>query len=135
MDVLAPNEPGLGSFEVTLLDQAGGFGDSTGQPTYDMFNMPLSNSLAGTIDPATHQDACPVSPTSKDGLVGMVVTCPKYESDGRTLSPLAGQAVIANLYPGLYEVFATPGCRPHRERRRVDPDQYPRWHYAPRGIY
>ena len=110
VDVLAPNEPGLGSFEVTLLDQAGGFGDSTGQPTYDMFNMPLSNSLAGTIDPATHQDACPISPTSKDGLVGMIVTCPKFESDGKTLSPLAGQAVIANLYPGLYEVFAQEGA-------------------------
>ena len=110
VDVLAPNEPGLGSFEVTLLDQAGGFGDSTGQPTYDMFNMPLSNSLANTIDPATHQDACPISPTSTDGLVGMIVTCPKFEADGKTLSPLAGQAVIANLYPGLYEVFAQPGA-------------------------
>jgi hypothetical protein len=30
------------------------------------------------------------------------VTCPKYEADGATLSPLAGQAVVANLMPGRY---------------------------------
>src|SRR5947207_353558 len=88
-----------------------------------MFNMPLSNSLAGTIDPATGNDACPVSAlattgidtstglpgaSSPTGITGMIVTCPKYESDGLTLSPLAGQAIVANLYPGRYGVFATP---------------------------
>ncbi|HEY6095068.1 MAG TPA: Ig-like domain-containing protein [Gallionellaceae bacterium] len=109
VDVLAPNEPGLGGFAITLFDQAGQLGDATGQITYDMFNMPVSNSLAGTIDPATHLDACPISKNS-GGIVGMIVTCPKYESDGKTLSPLAGQAVIANLYPGLYEVVATPAA-------------------------
>ena len=109
VDILAVNEPGLGGFEITLNDQAGGFGDSTGQPTYDMFNMPLSNSLAGTPDPVTGNDACPIT-KSKDGLVGMIVTCPRFESDGATLSPLAGQALIKNLYPGLYEVVATPGA-------------------------
>ncbi len=61
VDVLAPNEPGLGGFNITLFDDAGGTGDATGQMTYDMFNMPLSNSLAGTIDPATGKDACPIS--------------------------------------------------------------------------
>ncbi|WP_185735470.1 Ig-like domain-containing protein [Burkholderia sp. Bp9090] len=106
---VATQEPGLGGFAITLLDQAGGFGDSTGQPTYDMFNMPLSNSLAGTKDPRTGLDACPIS-TNPDGLVGMIVTCPHFESDGKTVSPLEGQAVIANLYPGLYEVVATPGA-------------------------
>ncbi len=40
----------------------------------------------------------------------MIVTCPKYESDGKTLSPLAGQAVIANLMPGRWGVIATPGA-------------------------
>ncbi len=40
----------------------------------------------------------------------MIVTCPKYESDGKTLSPLAGQAVIANLMPGRFGVVATPGA-------------------------
>ncbi|HZV54355.1 MAG TPA: hypothetical protein VFF82_05380, partial [Rhodocyclaceae bacterium] len=110
VDVLAPNEAGLSGFNIVLLDQVGGMGDSVGQLTYDMFGMPVSNSLAGTIDPATGLDACPISPKSTDGLVGMIVTCPKYESDGTTLSPLAGHAVIANMYPGLYEVVASPGA-------------------------
>jgi hypothetical protein len=119
IDVLASNEPGLGGFQITLFDDAGGPGDATGQPTYDMFNMPLSNSLSGTIDPANGNDACPISSNARtgfDGTVGqlgitsMIVTCPKYESDGTTLSPLAGQAVIANLYPGRYGVVATPGA-------------------------
>jgi len=119
VDVLAANEPGLGSFQITLFDDAGGTGDATGQPTYDMFNMPLSNALAGTIDPTTGMDACPVSAASRvgfdgtaspTGITGMIVTCPKYESDGATLSPLAGQAVVANLYPGRYGVMATPAA-------------------------
>jgi len=109
VDVLAPNEPGLGGFEIKLFDQAGGLGDATGQITYDMFNMPVSNSLAGTVDPNTGNDACPVTRRS-DGLVGMIPTCPTFESDGSTLSPLAGQALIANLYPGLYEVVAAPAA-------------------------
>jgi hypothetical protein len=135
VDVLSPYEAGLGSFQVTLFDDAGGTGDATGQPTYDMFNMPLTNSLAGTIDPVTHLDACPISPqvtanvtqagpdatadqcandpTQKGcqkGIVGMIITCPKYESDGKTLSPLAGQVVVNNLYQGRYGVVATPGA-------------------------
>ncbi len=61
IDVLSPNEPGLSGFNITLFDDAGGTGDATGQMTYDMFNYPLSNSLAGTIDLATQLDACPVS--------------------------------------------------------------------------
>ena len=88
------------------------------------------------IDPVTGLDACPITART-DGLVGMIPTCPKYESDGVTPSPLAGQAVIANLYPGLYEVQATPapiasraarsGCRrtrstaPSRTRRSSSP--------------
>jgi hypothetical protein len=120
LDVLAPQEPGLGGFQITLQDFAGGTGDATGTPTYDMFNMPLTNSLAGTIDPVTHQDACPISTQvtantmtgdgTQKGIVGMIVTCPKYESDGTTLSPLAGQAVINNLYQGRYGVVAVPGA-------------------------
>ena len=109
VDILAPNEPGLGGFELKLFDQAGGLGDATGQITYDMFNMPVSNSLAGTIDPVTGKDACPITKRS-DGMVGMIPTCPKFESDGKTMSPLAGQALIANLYPGLYEVVAAPAA-------------------------
>ena len=102
-------EPGLGGFEIKLFDDAGGTGDATGQMTYDMFNMPLSNSLQGTIDPISGLNACPIS-TSTDGLVGMVPTCPKFESDGKTISPLVGQAIIANLMPGRYGVVATPAA-------------------------
>ncbi len=120
VDVLAPNEPGLGGFNITLEDQIAQNGDSAGQLTYDMFNMPLSNALAGTIDPATGLDACPVVANSKTGfdgtsldtgaMTGVVPVCPRYESDGSTLSPLAGQAVIANLPPGRYGVVATPAA-------------------------
>jgi hypothetical protein len=109
VDVIAPNEAGLGGFEIKLFDQAGQLGDNTGQITYDEFNQPVSNSLANTIDPITKLDSCPINARG-DGLLGMIPTCPKYESDGKTLSPLAGQAVIANLYPGLYEVQAYPAA-------------------------
>ncbi|HWW03791.1 choice-of-anchor D domain-containing protein [Collimonas sp.] len=102
-------EPGLGGFEIKLWDDAGGTGDPTGQMSYDMFNMPLSNSLQGMIDPTTGANACPIS-ASTDGLVGMIPTCPKLESDGVTPSPLVGQAVIANLMPGRYGVIATPAA-------------------------
>jgi len=127
VDVLSPQEPGLGGFQLHLWDAMGGNGDFTGQMTYDMFNQPLTNSLAGTIDPTTGQDACPIgvnqlsattaaNPTTLStdplatGITGMIVTCPKYEKDGKTLSPLAGQAVVANLMPGRWGVVATPGA-------------------------
>src|SRR6202011_3048031 len=129
VDVLAPNEPGLGGFNIIIFDDAGGPGDPTGQVNYDMFNQPLSNSLAGTIDPASGFDACPISAISRigtvpdpakpgqtipdltqTGITGMIVTCPKFEADGKTLSPLAGQAVIANKMPGRYGVVATPSA-------------------------
>ncbi len=118
---VAPIEPGLGGFNLVLWDTYGGLGDVTGQDTNDMFNQSLSNSLAGTVDPVTGLDACPVSATPlsgpagagqapSGGITGMIVTCPKYESDGRTLSPLAGQAVIANLMPDKFSVQAYPGA-------------------------
>ena len=145
IDVLATNEPGLGGFELILFDDMGGSGDVTGQLTHDFFNQPLSNSLAGTVDPATGLDACPISveitgnvlntagyatnatttlqggaavngaagPNPQgalQGLSGRIVTCPRYESDGITLSPLAGQALVANMMPGRYSVQAYPGA-------------------------
>jgi hypothetical protein len=115
IDVISPNEPGLGGFEIILWDTYGSLGDVTGQDTHDMFNMPLSNSLAGTIDPSTGLDACPISaqatadPTQA-GITGRIVTCPKYESDGATLSPVAGQAVVANLMQDKFSVQAYPGA-------------------------
>jgi hypothetical protein len=109
IDVLATNEPGLGGFNILLWDDMGGSGDVTGQMTYDMFNQPLSNSLDGYIDPATGKNACPISKQGQ-GITGMIVTCPKYESDGVTLSPLAGEAVVKNLMPGRFSVQAIPGA-------------------------
>jgi len=112
---VAPQEPGLGGFNIVLWDTYGGLGDVTGQDTYDMFNQPLSNALSGTIDPNTGLDACPISaqatsnPTQA-GITGMIVTCPKYESDNQTLSPLAGQFVVANLMPEKFSVQAYPGA-------------------------
>ena len=110
-------EPGLGGFEITLFDDAGGTGDATGQMTYDMFNYPLSNALQGMIDPSTGLNACPISQDlgsadgqTGDGMVGMIVTCPAFESDGTTPSPLVGQALIDKMMPGRYGVVATPGA-------------------------
>ncbi len=131
LDVLAPYEPGLGGFQIHLWDAMGGNGDFTGQMSYDMFNMPLSNSLDGTIDPVTGLDACAVTKqglltatgtssvmqngtavTLTNGITGMIVTCPRFEGDGKgqVLSPLAGQAVIKNLMPGRFGIIATPGA-------------------------
>jgi hypothetical protein len=120
-NTVAPIEPGLGNFEIILLDDAGLSGDVTGQLTHDFFNMPLSNALAGQIDPSTGFDACPISTQvtadalapgggAQKGITGRIVTCPKFESDGATLSPLAGQAVVANMMPGRYSVQAIPGA-------------------------
>jgi hypothetical protein len=112
---VAPIEPGLGGFNLVLWDTYGGLGDATGQDTYDEFNQPLGNSLDGTVDPVTGLNACPISNQSttdptQAGITGMIVTCPKYESDGATLSPLAGQAVIANLMPEKFSVQAYPAA-------------------------
>jgi hypothetical protein len=76
VDVLPTQEPGLGDFQIEIWDTAGGIGDNTGQMTYDMFNMPLTNALNGTIDPGTGLDACPISPTatSSGGVGGMIIT-------------------------------------------------------------
>jgi hypothetical protein len=115
VDVLSPDEAGLGGFNITVQDQVAQSGDAVGQLTYDMFNQPLSNALAGTIDPVSGKDACPISmqatndPTQA-GITGTIPVCPMYEADGTTLSPLAGHALINNLPPGRYGVVANPGA-------------------------
>jgi hypothetical protein len=109
-DGLAANEPGLGHFNITMMDDAGGPGDPTGQMTYDMFNQPLANSLDGTVDPQTGQNACPITRQDNGGITGTIVTCPRFEADGVTFSPLAGQALVKNLMPGRYGIVATPGA-------------------------
>jgi hypothetical protein len=70
LDVLSPNEPGLGGFNITIFDDVGGTGDAAGQLTYDEFGQPLSNAMAGTLDPVTGADACPVSANPRTGLTG-----------------------------------------------------------------
>src|SRR5882762_5516660 len=116
VDTMATNEVPLGDFQVVLWDDAGSSGDATGQMHHDMFNMPLTNSLNGTIDPATGLNACPISNTAADPssgqqiAVGVIIVCPKFESDGKTLSALTGQAVIKNLMPGRFGVVVHPGA-------------------------
>src|SRR5205085_101112 len=101
----------LEDFQVIIWDLAGCVScDNTGQDTYDMFNVPLTNALNGTIDPTTGLDACPISQTQPGVGVGVIIVCPKFESDGATLSPLVGQAVIKNLNPGLFDVTVHPGA-------------------------
>jgi len=82
--MLSPNEPGLGGFQITLFDDAGGPVMPTGQPTYDMFNMPLTNSLAGTIDPTTGKMPAHFPGFSSVGFDG-------------TTSPLGITSMIVNL--------------------------------------
>src|SRR2546430_9796083 len=89
-----------------------------------MFNQALSNSLGGVIDPSTRKDSCPIS-AGAAGITGTIVTCPKYEADGTTPSPLAGQAVIANLMPGRDGVGGTPGARRNARGEGWPPDQTP----------
>ena len=54
VDVLAPNEAGLGGFNIVLIDQAGAFGDPAGQITYDMFRH-AGDQLAGGQDRPGHR--------------------------------------------------------------------------------
>ncbi len=108
-DAFPTLEVPLGDFQIEVWDPAGGIGDFTGQMTYDMFNMPLGNALNGTIDPSTGLDACPISSTG--GIsVGVIITCPQFESDGITQSPLTGQVVVKNLMQGKFSLIAHPGA-------------------------
>jgi hypothetical protein len=110
VDVLANQEPGLGDFQIEIWDSAGGIGDDTGQMTYDMFNVPLTNALNGTPDPNTGLNACPISNTAPGVGIGVIIVCPLYESDGVTLSPLAGQVVVKNLMQGKFALIIHPGA-------------------------
>src|SRR6202008_84714 len=44
------------------------------------------------------------------GISGRIVTCPEYEADGVTPSPLAAKAVVPNMMQGRYGVVATPAA-------------------------
>jgi hypothetical protein len=108
VDTLATQEPGLGDFQIEIWDTAGGIGDNTGQMTYDMFNVPLTNALNGAIDPNTGLNACPISNTAPGVGIGVIIVCPEYESDGKTLSPLTGEVVVKNLMQGKFSLIAHP---------------------------
>ena len=143
VDVLAPNEPGLGGFNVIIYDNVGQFGDPAGQMTYDMFNQPLSNALAGTIDPATGKDACPISVnsrtgfdgvTSPTGITGMITVCPKYEADGTHSVPAGRPGGGAQPAARFLRRGGPSGSRPHCARRRVASDQHPGRRIRPRCV-
>ena len=76
------------------------------------------------MDPNTGLNACPISNTSAGrGISGVIIVCPLYESDGKTLSPLAGQVVVRNLMQGKFALIAHPGSHPRGERRGMAADQ------------
>ncbi len=118
IDVLSPNEPGLGSFNITLFDDAGGTGDATGQMTYDMFNQPLSNSLAGTIDPS--RAWTPARSRSSRAAATERPDAGRHHRHDRDLpevrvgrqDPVAarGPGGRREHDPGRYGVVATPGA-------------------------
>jgi hypothetical protein len=111
------NESGLGGFNVILFDPAGRTGDPAGQQTYDAFNMPLSNALLG-------RPGCPddrntqtngTAPSATGNLVGVIYTCPNDPNEGKANADpakysLAGHALIKNLTPARYDVYAHPGA-------------------------
>jgi hypothetical protein len=98
------NEPGLGGFTINFYDTRGSSGDPAGLMTYDLSAMPFTNSLANQIDSATGANLCPLTTPS-----GTVITCPALDNKGNP-SPLAGMALIKNINPGRYDVWATPGA-------------------------
>jgi hypothetical protein len=104
---------GLGGFQIILNDVAGATGITIGQMTYDMFNMPLNNFLNNRIDTATKLNQCHLAPET---LVGVILTCPAFDYDDSkqqfttTRSPLAGHALIKNLFPNRFDVLVKPGA-------------------------
>lgn len=73
-------EPGLGGFQISLEDAAGRYGQNGGMMAQDAFGNPLTNSL----------------PCAPPATPGVIVTCAD------------GTALIENLPPGKYGVFAQP---------------------------
>ena len=69
-------QQGLGGFQIILNDIAGSTGMATGQMTYDMFNMPLTNALVGTPGCPDSSGSTAGTPGNSNTLVGMIITCP-----------------------------------------------------------
>jgi large repetitive protein len=108
-------EVGLGGFEVVIYDTRGSSGDQAGQITYDLFNQPLTNSLANTPGTGTDGNAypnlCPTTPNGVQAPVGVIYTClPVYDANGNDISPFTGMALIKNVIPGRIDVQAHPAA-------------------------
>ena len=105
-------EPGLGGFEVIIVDVGGRTGDPVGQMTYDAFNMPLTNALLGMPGCPDLLSQNPVQDAA-DGhsLIGVIYTCPDgIDPATGAQYTLAGQALVKNLMPGRFDVIARPGA-------------------------
>jgi hypothetical protein len=107
------NEPGLGGFNVILVDAAGRSGDTAGQQTFDAAGMPLSNALLGTpgcpddLNKTTNGTAS----SAAGNLVGLIYTCPNVPPGGNPADyTLAGHALIKNVTPARYDVIIHPGA-------------------------
>ena len=85
---------GLGGFQITVEDAGGRYGISAGAMSQDAFGNPLENSL----------DCFGATPPP----MGVIVTCPDLNPDPNVASPLAGQVLIKNLFPGKYGIITSP---------------------------
>jgi hypothetical protein len=62
------------------------------------------------MDAQAGLNACPLSNNAPGVGIGVIIVCPRFESDGVTLSPLAGQVVVRNLMQGKFALIAHPGA-------------------------
>jgi hypothetical protein len=104
------NEPGLGGFEIVIYDTRGSSGDQAGQITYDLFNQPLTNSLANIAGTGTdgnkYTNLCPTTPNGAQAPVGVIYTCLPVIVKGQDVSPYTGMALVKNVIPGRIDVQA-----------------------------
>jgi hypothetical protein len=108
-------EPPLGGFEIVIYDTRGSSGDQAGQITYDLFNQPLTNSLANTpgvgTDGIKYANLCPTTPNGAQAPVGVIYTCmPVLDATGNDISPFTGMALVKNVIPGRIDVQAHPAA-------------------------
>ncbi len=111
VDEIEQNQ-GLGDFEIILADVAGATGDPTGQMTYDMFNMPLINSLIGQPGcPDIHNPGTAAPDGIGGNLVGVIYTCPNGSGTHtiQSISPSGGVAgtIVTVTTTGANNFFYT----------------------------
>jgi len=92
------NENGIGGFQITLEDAGGRYGISAGAMSQDADGNLLTNALDCF-------DGAPSTP-------GVILSCPQFITDPDTgdlvESPMAGQVLIKNLFPGKYGIITAP---------------------------